>query len=88
MPSDLHLTYAVPKASREGYVCIWGSADRVLWQEALWPEFLGVGEVAGVSVEGVGQDEGVGSFGHLEAACRHTHRWKILGHAQNGRCQS
>ena len=71
------LTDAVPKASREGYVCVWGSADGVLWQEALWLEFLGVGEVAGVPVEGVGQDDGVGSFGHLEAVCRQRHSWKI-----------
>ena len=42
----------------------------VLWQDALWTEPLWVWEEAWVTVEGVGDDDGISSFGHFEAIYR------------------
>jgi len=72
------LTDAVAESGGEGDVRVRRPSHGILWQEALGPELLGLGEVSRVAVERVGHDDGVGTFGDHETICRNVIQFSLF----------
>lgn len=66
----MHLTDAVAESSGEGDVCIRRPSRWILRQKAFRPELLGLREESRVTVQSVGYDDGISTFGHLKTIYR------------------